>query len=196
MPRLHTARGLRLAVPAAAALALTLVPAPPAGAALTADDPQVVAAYAVARQHWRAEPCGGVVRIRWTRLERGFNALARWWMRSLDAPETYYDCRIDLNRLEDWDWPKLCTVVVHEAGHLLGLLHSPDEDDVMHEVYAGPLDRCARRRPPPCRRPDGSRPGRSEKRTLCPATRFRHLEPDDASLNAPPRWEASTASDR
>jgi hypothetical protein len=193
MPTLHLVRGARVAVPTAALLVLAICPAPPAGAALTADDPQAVAAYAVARQHWKAEPCDGAVRIRWTRLERGLNALARWWARSLDAPETYYACRIDLNRVEDWDWPKLCTVVVHEVGHLLGLPHSADPDDVMHETYGAPLERCARRRPPPCRRRDGSRPGRSEKRALCPATRLRHVTGDDPRSGGAVAWEDAPA---
>jgi hypothetical protein len=60
-----------------------------------------------------------------------------------DDPSTYSDCSITYNLDVDWDWPKLCTVVEHELGHLSGHDHVNDPHDVMSPYYVFPAPECA-----------------------------------------------------
>lgn len=50
-------------------------------------------------------------------------------------------------RLDWWKWRRetLCTVMVHEYGHLTGLDHSADPRSVMYPVLRGVDYRCATR---------------------------------------------------
>jgi hypothetical protein len=57
-------------------------------------------------------------------------------------PSTYSDCSISYNLDVDWDWPKLCTVVEHEMGHLSGHDHVNDPHDVMSPYYVYPSPEC------------------------------------------------------
>jgi hypothetical protein len=133
----------------AAALA-TLLPAAPAAAAdgpdvrWPADGPAIQAATAVAAAYWGATPCGGDVGVLWEKLGGGINAQASWSNAAsrFDAPERNTECEVTLNLRARWDWPKLCTVVVHELGHLAGHDHVDDPDDVMFPQYVAPLREC------------------------------------------------------
>jgi hypothetical protein len=145
MPR-SLARTLLLAV----ALLSAAIVAPAAFAAhagpavrFAAGSPSTVAAQRIAIAHWGVNPCGGTVAIGWTTQADRVNAVAHW---SSPVPDTgpvgHRDCSIAFNRRESFTWPKFCTVVVHEYGHLIGLGHSSDPDDVMAAVYRTPLAAC------------------------------------------------------
>jgi hypothetical protein len=128
-----------------AATAATLLAAPTAGAATTPAQQWPVggAAMQQARQiavtHWGMNPCEGDVTISWASLPAQENATSTW----VNPFHDYYDakdntlCGVEFNISQDWDWPKLCTVFVHEFGHLAGNPHSDDPNDVMYAYYTG-----------------------------------------------------------
>ncbi len=130
---------------------------PPAASALApqerwpAEGAAVARALDVAAQQWGARACGGAVDVLWEPLAPNVNARAAWvadrarWA----DPAAYRDCEIDLSTAASWDWPKLCTVIVHEAGHLAGHEHSEDPFDVMFGEYVLPLPACAVAQEPP-----------------------------------------------
>jgi hypothetical protein len=106
--------------------------------------PAIEAAKATAAAHWGAQPCGGQVTLTWTPLDMGTNATATW-RNPTDAwnnPGENFDCRIDLNPGADFDYPKLCTVLTHELGHLLGQQHDPNSGQLMSAYYTGPIPAC------------------------------------------------------
>jgi hypothetical protein len=123
-----------------------------------ADGPSMRRAREIAEGHWAAAPCGGQVAIRWAVQEPGTNATASWrnprdaW----DNAGQNFDCSVEFNPRAEFDWEKLCTVMAHELGHLLGRQHSGG-DDLMAPVYSRPLDACAQAQdpaaPPPAAEP-------------------------------------------
>jgi len=72
------------------------------------------------------------------------NAVSRWAnpIALYGHPALNRDCAIRLNRRAPLSWPKLCTVIVHEYGHLTGHRHSRDPRNVMSPIYGGALPRC------------------------------------------------------
>src|SRR3954468_11938381 len=140
------------AVPAHAQVA---IPGPvwPADPALTwpVGGPAVEAAIGVAHAHWAGTPCRGRATIRWADLRTTLNAHASWsnLQGQWDRPQFNVACEVVLNRRVDWDWPKLCTVIVHEVGHLMGHDHVADRDDVMNAFYVRPVVDCAAEPVPP-----------------------------------------------
>src|ERR1700712_3579110 len=79
-------------------------------------------AMSLAAEHWGMSPCRGRVAIAWGALGAGTNAHSEW-ANAIDPwtqPSSNSDCSIALSLDTDWDWPKLCTVIVHEVGHLDG----------------------------------------------------------------------------
>lgn len=105
---------------------------------------QLEQARGIAEQQWGGAVCGGKVEIVWTPLEEGTNATASW-RNPTDAwnnPGENFDCRIDLNADSDFDWPKLCTVMAHEIGHLAGQAHAAGPGQLMSPVYSAPLPAC------------------------------------------------------
>lgn len=104
--------------------------------------PAMTQARAIAARYWGAAPCSGVVTVVWAPLDPDVNAVSDWTV-ALDAnPAENSDCVITLNQVDAFDWPMLCTVVVHEMGHLSGHEHSTDPRSVMYPVYLGPIPQC------------------------------------------------------
>jgi hypothetical protein len=116
----------------------------PADALFPVDGPSMARARELAESHWGATPCDGAVVLAWAPLEPGTNATASWRnpTHAWDNAGENFDCRIDFNTRADFDWPKLCTVMTHEIGHLLGRQHTGDPGDVMAALYSQPLPEC------------------------------------------------------
>jgi hypothetical protein len=118
-----------LAVVLAAAVAL----AGPAAARTSAvhrfavGSPGLQSALRIAHAHWRTDPCGGSVSV-----AAGPYA----------HPAQNGDCQIALNPAVRFDWPKLCTVVMHEVGHLVGHPHDRRPGHLMSPYYSGPAPEC------------------------------------------------------
>jgi hypothetical protein len=136
---------------ALAALLVTLLAAAPAAAA---DSPAtrwpagggtLRVAMSLGAERWGFSPCAGKVAVGWAALGNATNARS-WWANDVDpfsAPSANVDCEIALSTQVDWDWPKLCTVVIHEVGHLTGHDHVDDPDDLMNATYLRPAPECA-----------------------------------------------------
>jgi hypothetical protein len=133
-----------------AALALVALPAaaladdgePPA-IPVPAADSLMTTAHSLAVARWGADPCGGQVTTSWTHMGAGINARSQWMSVDVNDASTYSDCAVTYNLDVDWDWPKLCTVVEHELGHLNGHDHVNDPHDVMSPYYVFPAPECA-----------------------------------------------------
>jgi matrixin len=132
-----------------ATVALALLAAAPAAraddAAFAPGTANEARARDVARAAWGAEPCDGQATIAWLDQDPQLNATAIW-----DNPIGDYadallnqDCQIRFNPGVAFDWPRYCSVMVHEYGHLLGHPHSPDPADVMYRLYLRPIAACA-----------------------------------------------------
>jgi hypothetical protein len=117
---------------------LTLIVATPA-AAKTAPASWMPQARQIADAHWGMDPCHADVAITWGVLPVDENARSTWTnqFRDYGDPEHNTTCDVVFNSKQDWDWPKLCTVFMHEFGHLAGHDHSEDPDDVMFAYYTG-----------------------------------------------------------
>jgi hypothetical protein len=127
----------------AAAHADASVPALPVPAA----DALTTTAHALAVARWGVEPCAGQVAVTWAHMGAGINARSQWMSIDIHTPSTYTQCSITYNLDVDWDWPKLCTVVEHELGHLAGHDHVNDPHDVMSPYYVFPAAECAAAQP-------------------------------------------------
>ncbi len=138
------------ALVAALFTALMLVPVASASAAtpaerFPADGADMARAMQIAADFWKTQPCGGQVALRWTRLEAGTRAEAAWrnFDSAWDNPSGNFDCNIAFSTAMPFEWPDLCTTVVHEVGHLLGHQHADrDEHAVMAEHAIEPLRVC------------------------------------------------------
>jgi pyruvate/2-oxoglutarate dehydrogenase complex dihydrolipoamide acyltransferase (E2) component len=108
-----------------------------------ASDALTTTAHALAVAHWGAEPCAGQVTVTWAHMGAGINARSTWMSYDIHNPATYTQCAISYNLDVDWDWPKLCTVIEHELGHLAGHDHVDDPHDVMSPYYVYPTPECA-----------------------------------------------------
>ena len=125
---------------------LTATAAAGPSARFTATSPTIAQAEQVARAYWGADPCHGSVTVRWVRQAPDINALSTWASPTADPygdPQANSDCAIDLNPVAAFDWPKFCTVVVHEFGHLLGHDHDSRRGQLMSEIYTTPVASCA-----------------------------------------------------
>jgi hypothetical protein len=118
---------------------------PPSSVRFAVGSPAMLAAQDLARRTWGTDPCGGVVDVSWGTDDPSINARSYWAnpQSAYDAPELNVQCRIVFNALLSFDWPKFCTVLVHEYGHLAGHPHSADGPDVMSPIYRAPLASCA-----------------------------------------------------
>src|SRR3954469_13758966 len=102
------------------------------------------AAEVVAHAYWNADACSGQVEVSWTDQDTTINAVSTWKNPTdgYNNPGQNFDCTVEFNRDLDYDWPRFCTVLVHEFGHLTGHQHSPDPNDVMAAYYNRPLQQC------------------------------------------------------
>ena len=152
----------------AALLALTIAPAAARAAQRPEqrwpiDGPAMQQARQLATQHWGMNPCQGDVDISWGQLPVAENARSTWTNQFADYgdPEHNTLCDVVFNTRQDWDWPKLCTVFMHEFGHLAGHEHSEDPDDVMFAYYTGEnAPGCESVSPAGSRAPTAPRQGR------------------------------------
>jgi hypothetical protein len=126
-----------------AAQADASAPAVPVPAA----DALTTSAHSLAVARWGVEPCGGQVTVTWAHMGGGINARSQWMSVDIHNPATYSECSITYNLDVDWDWPKLCTVIEHELGHLAGHEHVNDSHDVMSPYYIFPSPECATAQP-------------------------------------------------
>lgn len=121
-----------------------VAPARAADLAVPTSDPMMAAARAIAVAHWGTDPCAGNVAISWGTLPENINAHSDWFG-MLGQPETFINCAIVFNVNADygWDWPKFCTVVEHEFGHLSGHDHVDDPHDIMSPYYVFASPECS-----------------------------------------------------
>jgi hypothetical protein len=131
---------LAIAMLPAAAHAATAVPVP-------AGDTLTTTAHALAVARWGIDPCGGQVTVTWAHMGAGINARSQWMSVDVHDPSTYSQCSITYNLDIDWDWPKLCTVIEHELGHLAGHEHVDDPHNVMSPYYVFPTAECTSGQP-------------------------------------------------
>jgi hypothetical protein len=106
--------------------------------------PAMQVAQSIAQANWGVSACGGQVDIQWGTDDPNINARSYWAnpISSYDNPDLNVQCRIVLNSTMTFTWPKFCTVLVHEYGHLTGHQHSADGPDVMSPIYRAPLPAC------------------------------------------------------
>lgn len=105
---------------------------------------------AMARQYWGMDPCTGLVTVQWLGLQLGTNATSTWtntYSQYL-APERNTACLVTLNSRLPWSWTRLCSIMIHEYGHLLGHPHSFQSQDVMYPYYVRPVESCRQGVPP------------------------------------------------
>ena len=146
----HALRGalLRTDTVLCGLVALTFVPTANAASSdleFPADGQGMQAAMWAAKAYWGADPCGGQLQVTWADLPEDANALSHWTTFSQDPyanPAENTNCLIEFNRRIVFDWPMLCSVAIHEVGHLLGRQHSDDLNHVMSEVYMRPVSGC------------------------------------------------------
>jgi hypothetical protein len=140
----------------------TLLVAVPA-AAQTAPADWLPQARQLADQHWGFDPCQGDVTVTWATLPATQNAVSTWLNPNRDYGDPAHNtqCSVTFNTRQDWDWPKFCTIAIHEFGHLAGNPHSSDPDDVMFAYYVGTnAPECKPASPVAARAPTAPRRGR------------------------------------
>ena len=139
IPRLLLSFLIAIAILPAVARADTDLPQVP----VPASNALTTTAHALAVAHWGVDPCAGQVTVTWAHMGSGINARSTWMSYDIHNPATYSQCAISYNLDVDWDWPKLCTVIEHELGHLAGHDHVDDPHDVMSPYYVYPTPECA-----------------------------------------------------
>ena len=139
VPRLLLCFLIAIAIVPAVAQADSGLPQVP----VPASDALTTTAHALAVAHWGVDPCAGQVTVTWAHMGAGINARSTWMSYDVHNPATYSQCAISYNLDVDWDWPKLCTVIEHELGHLAGHDHVDNPHDVMSPYYVYPTPECA-----------------------------------------------------
>src|SRR4051812_19911601 len=124
-------------------------------------------AVQLAKAHWGTNPCGGNVTVVWEALDPDINAQSTWTnpRSAYDNPDLNTDCRVTFNPVASFDWPKFCTVTVHEYGHLSGRPHVPDPNDVMSAYYNKPVPECTANAPTGFEPPAPAKPAVTTPRT-------------------------------
>jgi hypothetical protein len=110
-----------------------------------AGSPAMQTAQSIAGAYWGQSACGGQVSVDWTAMDPDTNAFSSWSVPGTPTATAadYYACHISFNSAAPFDWPKFCTIVVHEYGHLTGHQHVADPADVMTPIYSVPVAPCA-----------------------------------------------------
>jgi hypothetical protein len=139
VPRLLVCFLIAIAIVPAVAQADSGLPQVP----VPASDALTTTAHALAVAHWGVDPCAGQVTVTWAHMGAGINARSTWMSYDIHNAATYSQCAISYNLDVDWDWPKLCTVIEHELGHLAGHDHVDNPHDVMSPYYVYPTPECA-----------------------------------------------------
>jgi hypothetical protein len=139
IPRLLLSFLIAIAILPAVAQADSGLPQVP----VPASDALTTTAHALAVARWGVDPCGGQVTVTWAHMGSGINARSTWMSYDAHNAATFSQCAISYNLDVDWDWPKLCTVIEHELGHLAGHDHVDDPHDVMSPYYVYPTPECA-----------------------------------------------------
>ena len=130
--------------------------------------PAFQTAQQIAIEHWGMNPCNGDVDLSWGKLPGEENAVSTWVNQYQDYGDPAHNtlCEVTFNTKQDWDWPKFCTVFVHEFGHLAGNAHSEDPDDVMFAYYDGVnVPACTAVNPAGAPAPTAPRQGRQSPAT-------------------------------
>jgi hypothetical protein len=115
------------------------------GTVYPVDGPAFATARKIAAANWGFDPCGGTVALSWVTSAPTINATATW-SNPTDPyanPQQNSSCSVGFNDQQAYDWPMLCTVFVHEFGHLTGHQHSQDQNDVMFPYYVSPIAACS-----------------------------------------------------
>jgi hypothetical protein len=109
------------------------------------DGPAIATARRIADATWGYDPCGGDVTLSWSGLGPTANAAATWWnpTAAYANPTQNSSCSVTFNELQAFDWPMLCTILMHEFGHLTGHMHRTDPNGVMFPTYTRPIGDCA-----------------------------------------------------
>ena len=107
-------------------------------------------AQQLAKAHWGSDPCGGQVEIVWSPLAATISALSTWTNPGppFDNPALNSGCKVTFNPAAKFDWSKLCTVTIHEYGHLAGKRHSRNPGEVMYRYYNKPAPECVEPKSP------------------------------------------------
>lgn len=107
--------------------------------------PSLANARSIALAYWGSTPCGDGVAVTWGALPGAVNALSNWWnpVAAYGNAAANRRCAVTLNVAQPFDWPMLCTMLVHEYGHLSGHQHTTDPADVMYPVYSNPISQCS-----------------------------------------------------
>lgn len=71
------------------------------------------------------------------------------WGMAIQHEAGWWEVQVKARR---WSWRDLCTVVVHETGHVHGLGHSRDPMNVMYPRVVREADACRGKRPAQYRR--------------------------------------------
>jgi hypothetical protein len=124
---------------------------PPGDVAFPLGSDGFAKAQEVATAHWGAQPCNGQVSLTWAKLDPQTNGTASW-KNPTDAWNNVaenFECQIELNTDAGFDFPKLCTVLAHEIGHLLGNQHAEQPDLLMSPYYSTALPECVAADPAP-----------------------------------------------
>jgi hypothetical protein len=100
----------------------------------------------VAERYWGGVPCHGQVAYSWVSSLPGDIESTAAWNGSPPGSGGDYgannSCAIVFSTAWPYDWPRLCTAMTHEIGHLLGHPHASDPQDVMYPSYVAPIAAC------------------------------------------------------
>ncbi len=153
--------------------------------------PSLETAMRVSAEHWGGPACGGNVALSWVPMDEGTNATASW-KNPTDAwnnASANFDCKVELNSALDFDWEKLCSVVAHEVGHLMGQQHASVGGELMSPIYSGPLGACTRT-------PDPAAPAAPAPQSAPAAPRVAPPAPEQRRSTAAPRLRLCARSAR